>query len=87
MVVPVSVRASSSPSDIRVIVVGCGFAGLACAIESRLKGHSVLILEKKTSLETLGEWHESYSNNKLDTSDVTTDKAMCVPSASGPSHS
>jgi 2-polyprenyl-6-methoxyphenol hydroxylase-like FAD-dependent oxidoreductase len=44
----------SDPSCIEVIIVGCGFAGLACAIESRLKGHEVTLLEKHQKLDTLG---------------------------------
>ena len=42
-------------SQIEVIIVGCGFAGLACAIESRRKGHKVILLEKHSSVERLGE--------------------------------
>ncbi|KAI0311473.1 monooxygenase [Amylostereum chailletii] len=34
------------PSGISIVIVGLGFAGLACAIESVLKGHSVIVLEK-----------------------------------------
>ena len=34
------------PTGIKVIIVGCGFAGLACAIESRRKGHKVTLVEK-----------------------------------------
>ncbi|THH07687.1 hypothetical protein EW145_g3206 [Phellinidium pouzarii] len=41
-------------SEIEIIVVGCGFAGLACAIESKRKGHKVIVLEKRPSLESLG---------------------------------
>ena len=40
--------------EIEVIIVGCGFAGLACAIESRRKGHRVILLERRLSLESLG---------------------------------
>lgn len=34
------------PTGIKVIVVGSGFAGLACAIESQRKGHKVILVEK-----------------------------------------
>ncbi|KAI0046171.1 monooxygenase [Auriscalpium vulgare] len=40
-------------SGISIIVVGCGFAGLACAIESVRKGHSVVILEKQEKVEVV----------------------------------
>ncbi|TFY75352.1 hypothetical protein EWM64_g8660 [Hericium alpestre] len=42
-------------SGIRIIIVGCGFAGLACAIESVRKGHSVTLLEKYDHIRTLGD--------------------------------
>lgn len=47
---------SSLSEEIEVIVVGCGFAGLACAIEYRRKGHNVIVLEKRSSLDNLGEF-------------------------------
>ncbi len=56
-----TMREASSISSLRVSIVGCGFAGLACAIESRLKGHSVLLLEKKESLDAFGEWQSTLS--------------------------
>ncbi|KAI0312111.1 monooxygenase [Amylostereum chailletii] len=37
---------SPGSSGISIIIVGLGFAGLACAIESVIKGHSVIVLEK-----------------------------------------
>ncbi|KAH7908345.1 monooxygenase [Hygrophoropsis aurantiaca] len=40
---------------IEVIVVGAGYAGLACAIECKRKGHRVLILEKVTQLKVMGD--------------------------------
>jgi len=42
-------------SGIRVLIVGCGFGGLACAIESARKGHMVTILEKDDPVRTEGE--------------------------------
>ncbi|KAI0028905.1 monooxygenase [Vararia minispora EC-137] len=39
-------------SGIHVLVVGCGFAGLACAIESVRKGHTVTVLEKDDPIRT-----------------------------------
>lgn len=42
-------------SGISIIIVGCGFAGLACAIESFRKGHSVVILEKDPEHRQLGD--------------------------------
>ncbi|KZO94402.1 FAD/NAD(P)-binding domain-containing protein [Calocera viscosa TUFC12733] len=43
------------PTGIRVIIVGAGIGGLACAIECHNKGHSVLVLEKFPKLEILGD--------------------------------
>lgn len=43
-------------SGIKVIIVGAGFAGLACAIECKRKGHRVLVLEKFSELKILGEF-------------------------------
>ena len=37
-----------------IVIVGCGFAGLACAIGSLRKGHSVVILEKDLEHRQLG---------------------------------
>ena len=42
-------------SGIKVIVVGAGFAGLACAIGCKRKGHEVVVLEKFAELKILGE--------------------------------
>jgi monoamine oxidase len=47
--------APPSSTGIKVIVVGSGFAGLACAIECKRKGHDVLVLEKFSELKVLGE--------------------------------
>jgi 2-polyprenyl-6-methoxyphenol hydroxylase-like FAD-dependent oxidoreductase len=41
------------PTGISVIVVGSGFAGLSCAIECERKGHSVILLEKASSIEEI----------------------------------
>jgi hypothetical protein len=41
-------------TGIRILIVGCGFAGLACAIESVRKGHDVVIFERYTELWSLG---------------------------------
>jgi NADPH-dependent 2,4-dienoyl-CoA reductase/sulfur reductase-like enzyme len=41
-------------SGIHIVIVGCGFAGLACAIESVRKGHTAVILEKDDSVRTQG---------------------------------
>ena len=41
-------------SGISIVIVGCGFAGLACAIESVRKGHSVIVLEKYEEHRQLG---------------------------------
>lgn len=47
--------APPNSTGIKIIVVGAGFAGLACAIESKRKGHDVLLLEKFKELKILGE--------------------------------
>lgn len=50
-------------SGIRVIVVGCGFAGLTAAIECHRKGHSVLLLESFPELKILGDIISFASNS------------------------
>ncbi|RHZ49216.1 FAD-dependent monooxygenase fmqB [Aspergillus thermomutatus] len=40
-----------APTGIKIIVVGLGFGGLATAIESHRRGHSVILLEKVTKLK------------------------------------
>lgn len=52
-----------SPSEIRVIIVGAGFAGLTAAIECHRKGHSVLILESFPELKILGDIISFASNS------------------------
>ncbi len=47
--------ATPNSSGIKVIIVGAGFAGLACAIECQRKGHEVLVLEKFSEMKTLGQ--------------------------------
>lgn len=42
-------------SGTKIIIVGCGFAGLSCAIESVGKGHQVVVLEKYKELKMLGD--------------------------------
>lgn len=42
-------------SGISIIIVGCGFAGLSCAIESVRKGHRVVVLEKYKQVKMLGD--------------------------------
>lgn len=54
---PLGRVASPGSTGIRVIIVGCGFAGLSCAIECKRKGHDVLLLEKFDELKPLGEFH------------------------------
>ena len=46
--------APPNSTGVKVIIVGAGFAGLACAIECKRKGHEVLILEKFRELKILG---------------------------------
>ena len=42
---------------VNIIIVGAGFAGLACAIESKRKGHNVTLLEKFPQIKNLGRFH------------------------------
>ena len=46
--------APPNSTGIKVIIVGAGFAGLSCAIESKRKGHDVLVLERFRELKQLG---------------------------------
>ncbi|KAF2093557.1 salicylate hydroxylase [Rhizodiscina lignyota] len=46
---------ASNASNIRVIIVGAGFAGLTAAIECIRKGHSVTLLESFKELKPLGD--------------------------------
>ncbi|EJU03230.1 monooxygenase [Dacryopinax primogenitus] len=45
----------SAEEKVKIIIVGAGFAGFACAIESKLKGHDVILLEKFPKLKILGD--------------------------------
>lgn len=42
-------------SNIRVLIIGAGFAGLTAAIECKRKGHTPLVLEKFDELKQLGD--------------------------------
>lgn len=44
-----------TPTGLRVIIVGAGFAGLTAGIECQRQGHSVVILEKSSELQPLGD--------------------------------
>ena len=48
--------APPNSTGIKIIIVGAGFAGLACGIECKRKGHEVLLLEKFRELKILGEY-------------------------------
>ena len=41
-------------SDINVIVIGLGYAGVTAAIECRRKGHNVVIYEQSPGVSALG---------------------------------
>ncbi len=51
----------SKNNEIDVIVVGAGYAGLACAIELKRKGCNVHLVERDRELKILGPWpgHQS----------------------------
>jgi monoamine oxidase len=55
----------SSQTGIKIIIVGAGFAGLSCAIESRRKGHEVILLERFKELKVLGKFLVSSSDATL----------------------
>jgi 2-polyprenyl-6-methoxyphenol hydroxylase-like FAD-dependent oxidoreductase len=42
-------------TDIFILVIGAGIAGLSFAIESYRKGHTVRIVERRSSQESAGE--------------------------------
>jgi NADPH-dependent 2,4-dienoyl-CoA reductase/sulfur reductase-like enzyme len=42
------------PTGIKVIVVGAGLGGLACAIECRRKGHEVIVFENAPEITRIG---------------------------------
>ncbi|GAA6040512.1 hypothetical protein JCM8097_005441 [Rhodosporidiobolus ruineniae] len=44
-----------SPSGIKVIIIGAGIGGLACAIECRLEGHEVIVFEQTREFKALGD--------------------------------
>lgn len=50
----VGIVAPPSSTGIKVIIIGSGFAGMACAIECHRKGHTALLLEKFSELKLLG---------------------------------
>jgi len=41
-------------TGINVIIVGAGLGGLACAIESRRKGHNVIVFENAPEIMRIG---------------------------------
>jgi 2-polyprenyl-6-methoxyphenol hydroxylase-like FAD-dependent oxidoreductase len=43
------------PTGLQVVIVGAGFGGLTAAIESKLKGHDVVVLEKAPEWKHLGD--------------------------------
>lgn len=45
----------ATPSGIRVIIVGAGFAGLTAAIECARKGHSCVVLDSVKEMKQLGD--------------------------------
>ncbi|KAH7908343.1 hypothetical protein BJ138DRAFT_1174229 [Hygrophoropsis aurantiaca] len=49
-----AVVAPPNSTGIDIIVVGCGYGGLSCAIECKRKGHNVTILEKIPEFKVLG---------------------------------
>jgi NADPH-dependent 2,4-dienoyl-CoA reductase/sulfur reductase-like enzyme len=43
------------PTGIKVIIVGAGLGGLACAIECRRKGHDVIVFENAPEIMRIGD--------------------------------
>ncbi|KAF8588349.1 monooxygenase [Ramaria rubella] len=54
---------SLHPTGIKIIIVGAGFAGLACAVESKRQGHDVIVLERFKELKVLVFKIISFGNN------------------------
>lgn len=48
---------SYPPSDIDVLIVGTGLAGLTAALECTRKGHKVRILERNSTINTAGDMY------------------------------
>ena len=46
--------AAPESSGITVLIVGCGFGGIAAAIECHRKGHTVVVFEKNSEIGGLG---------------------------------
>lgn len=46
--------AAPGSSGIKVLVIGCGFGGIAAAIECYHKGHEVVVFEKNSEIGGLG---------------------------------
>lgn len=47
---------SSTLKDLKVIIVGAGFAGLACAADIARRGANVTIFESASAVRTAGEF-------------------------------
>jgi choline dehydrogenase-like flavoprotein len=43
------------PTGLKVIIVGAGLGGLACAIECRRKGHQVIVFENAPEIMRIGD--------------------------------
>src|SRR5579859_1453302 len=43
------------PTGLKVIIVGAGLGGLACAIECRRKGHQVIVFENAPEIRRIGD--------------------------------
>lgn len=46
--------AAPEGSGITILIVGCGFGGIAAAIECYRKGHKVVVFEKNLEIGGLG---------------------------------
>ena len=53
-------RRSTDVCPLEVLIVGCGFAGLACAIECTRKGLKATVLEKHGPADILGMFFDYY---------------------------
>jgi thioredoxin reductase len=47
--------ASYPKTNIKIVIVGAGFGGLTAAVESKLKGHEVIVLDKTPKWGQLGD--------------------------------
>lgn len=68
--------AEHQPSEILVVIVGLGLAGLTAAIECHRKGHSVILLEKNNTVGQHSMKRGAFSSHLQSTDLVQTEMAL-----------